>query len=46
MSQHTGHEIQRGAAQSADVPSEVEGGLVGELATAPWMGLHYLTEGP
>lgn len=33
-------------AQYSDAQDAYDGGLVGKLATAPWMGLHYLTEGP
>jgi hypothetical protein len=44
MTQHTSDaqsaDAQHSAAQSSDAQFD------GELVTAPWMGLHYRTEGP
>ena len=46
MSLYTSREISPEAGKSADVEPENDGGLAGEFATAPWMGLHYRIEGP
>lgn len=42
MTQHHSHEIRSETEQSADTQTDHDG----ELATAPWMGLHYLPVGP
>jgi hypothetical protein len=33
------------SAASVERPAEAQSGVDGELATSPWMGLHYLDEG-
>ncbi|MFF2317304.1 hypothetical protein ACFVTE_13650 [Arthrobacter sp. NPDC058097] len=42
MTQHTSRELQSEAGHSGDSQDAFDG----ELVTAPWLGLHYVTETP